>query len=152
MSWLSIHSLNPWGSTNQVLKKHRVVRICHFYSSNRHNTLYILHLYCVVEAGRVELPSEIAPWETSTCLVFRIDLIHLTPGDISQMNQFIVFLFARHEQPDEPVYVVDALMQNHRQILHRTGCRQLSSSHIAVIGTYCFFQVFKEIPGPPHAV
>ena len=105
-----------------------------------------------VEAGRVELPSEIAPWETSTCLVFRIDLIHLTPGDLSQINQFIVFLFAQHEQPDEPVYVIDALMQNHRQILHRTGCRQLSSSHIAVIGTYCFFQVFKEIPGPPRAV
>lgn len=65
--------------------------------------------FLFVEAGRVELPSEIKPQKTSTCLVYRIDLVLLTTGDPNYKEPVQSILFDPLGHRTEPAYVYDAL-------------------------------------------
>ena len=62
-----------------------------------------------MEAGRIELPSEIEPKKISTRLVNQINLAYNCPDDKTIINTVCLILILIPQTQPEPVYVFDAL-------------------------------------------
>jgi len=105
-----------------------------------------------VEAGRVELPSEIKPWKTSTCLVFRLFVVPSASGDPNRTEPARCVLIPKTRASfGTSLWWWRPWVQpqtNHTQ----DGLRYIKQQPYSRNRHLLCFQVIYEVPGPRHAV